>query len=154
MYRRNRHQGGALLIAVFVIVVMAALTAAITKNISASTDQTVYEVLGTRALLAAEMGNEKKLADLFSYNGNTANCSVGEEVRIFNVIDAGATYVPGLEHCAYIIDCSTNSTGGVNYYSISTTGLCKADLDGTSDDFFCAADEFCVSRTVEVEAKL
>ncbi len=156
----NKHQqrGGALAIAIFVIVVMSLLTVAISRNISASTDQTIQEVLGTRALLMAESANEAALLDVFRLQtdanspvNSCANITGRNTVRYF----AGA----GFDGCAVLTRCSSTSIGSEQYFLVSSRATCKSALAGNSvnpngADRECRnTDLVCASREVQVEAK-
>lgn len=151
-------QGGALAIAVFVIIVMSLLTTAISRSISASSAQTVQEVWGTRALLAAESGNELALAILFPIAAgapvsNGVCADVTPTTRYF-------TSVVGLENCQVITSCSQNNAVSTEtFFLIESVGVCKDQVQGTNvspdlADFQCSyQDQVCVSRRIEIEAK-
>jgi len=148
-HTRTSQNGSALAIAVFIIVVMAVLAAGITKSISSSSDQVVYEVLGTRALFAAESANEKGLAQIFPLTGS-ANVSVcvASQTTDFSQI--------GLVNCVATTTCTLNEPTNSNtkYYQIVSTGVCKARLLNDASDYSCGNEKICVSRTIEVEAKV
>ena len=164
-------RGSALIIAVFILVVMGFLAAGLTKTISASTDQVVNEVLGTRALLAAEAGNEMVLAQLFEVNASltagdldalctSTSGSSTTHRRYFSDDDGvlNASDVVGLLSCAVQSSCARRTYGGVDFFSVSSTGVCKSRLSGNQaspalGDFSCTAEQVCVSRTLVVEAK-
>ena len=147
--RKSSQNGSALAIAVFIIVVMAVLAAGITKSISSSSDQVVYEVLGTRALFAAESANERMLALIFpiAIDGSDEAACVSSQSTKFTQ--------PGLVNCVATTDCTLNEPTGSNtkYYQVVSTGVCKARLLGDTSDFSCGNEKICASRTIEVEAK-
>lgn len=149
----KRQQGGALAIAVFVIVVMSLLAVAINRTISASSSQTVYEVLGTRALLAGEAGNEVALSQIFPIAAGAEQpkqqCPTSNTIR-FNV--------DGLRNCVVTTTCrsepATVSQSQDAFYFVESVGVCKDTMTGGAVDFECrSTDKVCVSRRVEVEAK-
>lgn len=154
----KKQHGGALAIAVFVIIVMSLLSVAISRSISASSNQTVYEVLGTRALLAAEAGNELMLRQLFPLatvglpNPTAVTCP-NEDTRLrFEALN-----IEGLNECVVTTSCRSNPTPVSNtqntYYFVESTGVCKAVMASEDTDFACQnSDQTCVSRKVEVEA--
>lgn len=148
-YRTQR--GSSLIIAVFIIVVMAVLATSLNKNIASSSSQVNYEVLGTRALLASEAGNEAMLTQLFPIDGSGAICPVGTQQRYLTTA--------GLNQCTVASTCSETTIEGKTYYSIVSTGVCKVNFVGDNSnpnlaDANCtSSDALCVSRTVEVEAK-
>ena len=146
-YSLRSQTGSALIMAVFILVVLGLLAASLTKVMSGASDQVIQEVLGTRALLAAESGNERTLAQLFPIDGSPAVCA--SEQRFY--FDSS---VAGLVNCAVESSCNEQVTGGLNYYSVVSTGICKQGFTGNqTNDFTCRGAELCVSRTLEVEAK-
>lgn len=156
-HRLAQQQGGALAIAVFVILVMSLLTVAISRSISASSAQTVQEVLGTRALMAAESGNELALAILFPIASGAAvtygSCSdIASPTLYFESIN-------GLNNCQVITSCEENTAGSQTFFFIESTGVCKDKVVGSNSsinlaDFQCSnTDQICVSRRIEIEAK-
>lgn len=153
----KKQQGGALAIAVFVIIVMSLLSVAISRSISASSNQTMYEVLGTRALLAAEAGNEMTLRQIFplATSGNPQpaieNCPADSTFR-FDSLN-----INGLNDCVVTTTCRSEPSpvdqAQNAYYFVESTGVCKAVMQSNNTDFSCQnTDETCVSRRVEVEA--
>ncbi|MDU0113716.1 MSHA biogenesis protein MshP [Psychrosphaera aquimarina] len=141
---KPKQKGSALAIAVFIIVIMAALAAGISKSISSNTDQLVFEVLGTRALFAAESANEIALAQLFPVSGGVGICTAEQSLYL---------NVDGLRNCAVKTYCSNKSPGASQYYQVVSTAVCKANMNNNSSDFICTNEKVCVSRTIEVEAK-
>lgn len=147
--QRKKQQGSSLIIAVFIIVVFAILSLSITRTISSSTDQNVNEILGTRALLAADTGTEVVLQQLFPLNVTSHNC-IAKQHLYFNT--------QGLENCSVVVQCQETNVGNNDYFEIVSTGICKAGLSGSSSspsssDERCLSLETCVSRTIEVEAR-
>ena len=131
---RQRQHGSMLVIALFVIVVLAYLGLTVTKLLSASNDKVIYEVLGQKALNAARSGIECRIAATITEVINT-NCSNGAKKEFTNV--------PGLENCQYTsqVDQKTVKDKGITkfYYQFSSTGQ-------------CAVGNVVVSRTVYVDA--
>ncbi|MFT4993404.1 MAG: MSHA biogenesis protein MshP [Paraglaciecola sp.] len=120
---RLEQQGSMLIIALFLIIVMALLGLTLSRLLSASSDAIIYEVYGQRALNAANAGSEAQIALTFPVSG-VASCST----TIGPTIDFSS--VPGLEGCAVSAQCTQFSVvdGGVTltYYKFSSTGTCKA----------------------------
>ena len=145
---KYNQRGSSLVVAVFVIIVMTLLTSAITGTISSSQDQIVQEVMGTRALLAAESANELALAELFPLDSDVSACASVTESRDF-------TSTTGLLNCITVSICEENTIDEQTYYQIESTGLCKNAFIGDPDtDETCNNnDKICVSRTVTVEAR-
>ncbi|NVK26238.1 MAG: hypothetical protein HWE10_15020 [Gammaproteobacteria bacterium] len=148
-------RGSSLAIAVFMVIVMSLLITAITNTISSSSDQVVQEVLGTRALLAAESANEMTLAQIFPLDDEVNKCSDAE-------VDTGLRYLDGFAgfpNCVVFTICNNHPDDEPKYYLIESTGICKDNLAGssvspaTSDQSCNDTDNLCVSRTVEIEAR-
>ena len=71
---KKNARGSALIMAVFVIVVMTVLGAALMRILSASAESVAYEVLGTRALAAAQTGAQWQLQQVFPLNSGALHC--------------------------------------------------------------------------------
>ena len=156
-HRLAKQQGGALAIAVFVILVMSLLTIAISRSISASSAQTVQEVLGTRALMAAESGNELALAILFPIaSGAPVTYGSCADITASRLYFSG---VNGLNNCQVVTSCEESTAGTQSFYFLESTGVCKDNVLGSNSsinlaDFQCSnTDQVCVSRRIEIEAK-
>lgn len=156
----EKQHGGALAIAVFVIIVMALLAAALSRTISSSTDQSSYEVLGTRAKFAAETGLEIMLGRVFPIDPDDEIANFCE-TEVFQHVYFDDPTITGLQQCNTLISCrmSNPDDAGVLYYHIQAVGTCKDSFLGSSNtpnslDYTCnTSDAFCVSRSMEVEAK-
>lgn len=129
-------RGSALVIAIFVIIVMSLLGAALVKMMESSQENVVYEVLGTRAYAAAQTGVQWQLGKLFPIGSPARACSDVSQ------IPPPIELAKGFEGCRIVspIKCSDFSHQGVIYYTVTSTGQC--DLDGES-----------TSRVIEVEAR-
>jgi MSHA biogenesis protein MshP len=130
-----KHQRGSMLvIALFVIVVLAFLGLNITKMLSSSNDSVIYEVLGQRALNAARSGIECRIAYTLT-NVGPSTCIDGVTHFFPNVM--------GLENCQFTVEQSRKevSDGSIKkaYYQITSTGLCEVG-------------NIVVSRTVYIDA--
>ena len=111
-------RGSMLVIALFVIIVLALLGLTMTRLLSSSSEAIIHEVLGQRALNAARAGIECAVADEFG-----TSCTHHPE-KIFN----GVT---GLENCSYNVEESPPKAivdGGktFSYLTITSTGQCTA----------------------------
>jgi MSHA biogenesis protein MshP len=133
----HQQRGSSLVIAIFIIVVISMLGAALVKMIRSSSDSIVYEVLGTRAYNAAQIGLQWQLQQLFPLDNNVQlTCAA-----VFTVppnIDTTA----GLENCDIIspISCTDSEVLGTRYYTVKSTGQCS--IAG-----------ILTSRTLEVQAR-
>jgi MSHA biogenesis protein MshP len=132
IFPRQQH-GSMLVMALFVIVVLAYLGLTISRLLASGTDAVVHEVLGQRALNAARAGIECQLATTFA----TTPCANLPQFTFNNV--------QGLENCTYqasvsqknVIDGSLTRT----YAQFTSTGQ-------------CAVGNIVVSRTVYIDAML
>ncbi|MBM7073069.1 MSHA biogenesis protein MshP [Shewanella sp. 202IG2-18] len=71
----KNQKGSMLILGIFILTVMFLLAAALI-NISQNSDEAInQEVLGTRALFAANSGADAALSDLFGVHGRAANCA-------------------------------------------------------------------------------
>lgn len=145
MFLKKQQQGSALVIAIFVIVVLLGLLLALTRILTSSSESVVYEVLGTRALLAAQSGLELASTQLFPLEQPVANCSVVNTEFTFT----GA----GLSNCRARLDCVASTPIEVDgaeriIFQLSSTGECRS---GSQWSLPCQSDEQCTSRTVQVE---
>lgn len=115
----KRQQGSALTIAIFVIVVMALLAVGLLQMIDDGSRNASWEVLGTRADLAANSALERSLAQLFPLNAGTTNCAA-----VTTDINYSGT---GLQSCSATVQCTllgNVSELGQNVFDLVATGSC------------------------------
>jgi MSHA biogenesis protein MshP len=130
-------QGSALVIAIFIIIVMSLLGAALVKMLASSQQNVVYEVLGTRAYAAAQSGIQWHLSQVFPLNtSGGVSCS---DIDI-NTNKPTFSGVNGLAQCSVSLKCSDFVIASTRYYTLEATGQCEAGLELTS-------------RTIQVEAR-
>ena len=143
----GRMRGSALMIALFVIVVMALLAAAMGRFLVDSGEKNTVEVRSVRALLAAQSGLEVALYRLFpkrtlAQPTPPAVCLASSPLSFASN--------PGLSNCLAVVRCATvpvTYNGSVtNGYRLESVGTCgNSDLNSANPDF-------AVSRTLIVEA--
>jgi MSHA biogenesis protein MshP len=131
---KHKQSGSMLVIALFVIIVMALLGLTMTRLLSSSSDAVIQEVYGLRALSAARAGVEQQIALAFPLSPAIASCSDTAPV-VFNV-------VPGLENCQFDAAC--------NALTVTDDGLVQTYFKFTSTGQ-CSAGDMIVSRTVYVD---
>lgn len=135
----TKYQGSSLVIAIFIIVVMSLLGAALVKMLASSQQNVTFEVLGARAYTAAQTGVQWQLAQLFP-----VGLMSGTEQACNDVSHVPPTInnTSGLQGCYIInpIECNDFLHNGVRYYTITSIGQC--DIDGEV-----------TSRIIEVEAR-
>lgn len=124
---RKKQQGSALVIAIFIIVVMTILVAALSKMLIGSSESVSYEVLGTRAFFAAQSGMEQGLTQLFPLSATATYCApvgvTGSEAPVTVSFTAN-----GLQGCSYTLSCQsgrvTASATETIYYQLTSIGSC------------------------------
>ena len=142
----GRMRGSALMIALFVIVVMALLAAAMGRFLVDSGEKNTVEVRSVRALLAAQSGLEIALYQLFPNRpaaSSPKRCDLVLATRQFNG-------TPGLVGCQVAVSCQEVP---VTYNNQSSTGY-RLESVGTcgNSDLSSANPDFAVSRTLMAEA--
>jgi MSHA biogenesis protein MshP len=114
----SSQQGSMLVIALFVIIVLALLGLTMTRLLSSSSESIIYEVLGQRALNAARSGIECAVAAEFG-----AGCS--------NPDNKDLSGVAGLDSCSYSVTETppkpiTDGGRTFTYLTFTSTGQCTA----------------------------
>lgn len=134
---QNGQRGSSLVIAIFIIVVLSALGAALVNMLDSSQESVAYEVLGTRAYTAAQSGLQWQLAEIFPLSSNGMSCKSQADIN-----STAPTFlnVKGLAQCNVSVTCTDFERESIRYYSITSTGECTIDGEVTS-------------RTVAVEAR-
>jgi MSHA biogenesis protein MshP len=114
----SKQKGSALVLAVFVIVVVTLLGAALVRMMSSNAETIAYEVIGTRSLQAAKAGAQKKMSELFPLLPNNGQC--------LGAVEYDFSAIKGLENCKAIdVSCGLDATvNGISYYTITSTGEC------------------------------
>ncbi|MFB2828052.1 MSHA biogenesis protein MshP [Aeromonas jandaei] len=135
------------MIALFVIVVMALLAAAMGRFLVDSGEKNTVEVRSVRALLAAQSGLEVALYRLFP---NRTLAQPVPPALCPATTSVNFTVNPGLAGCQAVVRCGsvpvTYNGTVTNGYRLESVGTCgTSDLTSDSSDFM-------VSRTVMVEA--
>lgn len=136
-------RGSMLVIALFVIIVLALLGLTMTRLLSSSSEAIIYEVLGQRALNAAKAGIECAVANRID------DLDVGEPDEQYtscaNALSKEFNGVPGLESCQYEVIVNEKPIEDTNksftYLTFSSTGQ-------------CSAGRMIVSRTIYIDAML
>jgi MSHA biogenesis protein MshP len=131
-----KQRGSSLVIAVFILVVMSLLGAALIKMMRTNEDAYAYEVLGTRAYNAAQSGMQRKLQQIFPLRvagSDPAACTNDER---FDFSDN----IVGLSGCFTTTNCESLTHETTTFYTITSRGECAINGEFTS-------------RAVEVEVK-
>ncbi|MEE2025916.1 MULTISPECIES: type II secretory pathway component [Alkalimonas] len=155
MYLNIKQQAGsALVVAIFVIVVIFGLLLAMSRLLQSSSESVVYEVLGTRALFAAQSGLELAATELFPLSEPTANCPDNPVTYWF----AGE----GLHQCRAWVTCRPSGSSAEeqleldgrsgHLFHLTSIGQCRSLADWSQPS--CQSNELCTSRTVQMEVGL
>ena len=135
MYLNNKQHGSALVIAVFIIVVMLALTLSLAKLLRSGSETVVYEVQGSRTLFAAQSALELALTQLFPLNSATANCGAVTTSYVFSGT--------ALNSCVATLSCQAytdSNPAETPLFRLVSTASCSAGSAQTQ-------------RTVQIEVR-
>lgn len=140
-------RGSAIMIALFVIVIMALLAAAMGRFLVDSSEKNTVEVRSVRALLAAQSGLEVALYRLFPNRPQVLPMVCAPNV---SAVSLPLSASPGLVGCQVVVSCKEIA---VTYNNQSSTGY-RLESVGTcgNTDLNSANPDFAVSRTLMVEA--
>lgn len=143
----GRMRGSALMIALFVIVVMALLAAAMGRFLVDSGEKNTVEVRSVRALLAAQSGLEIALYQLFPNRPTSPSPLDRCEWVLSSPVFNGNSGLAGCEARISCVQLPVTYNGEVtNGYRLLSVGSCG------STDLGSANPDFAVSRTVTAEA--
>ncbi|WP_435275064.1 type II secretory pathway protein [Psychrobium sp. nBUS_13] len=133
----KNQQGSMLVIALFVIIVLAFLAYAMIQITDNSSRGNVYEVYGDRALNAANSGAERALNEILMPSvAGTESCAL---VSSGYLLGAGDVF----NGCNIIISC--------NEFLVTETGYTHFRIESTAS---CSAGDFYTQRSVVVEARI
>lgn len=112
----SRMSGFSLPAAMFILVVLALLAAAVYRTVAISNSSVALEMLSARAFLAAESGAQATMMQLFPTSGVGASCGLPSWTLTGN----------GFHDCTVQVRCNTTTADGVTVYAISSVGRCRA----------------------------
>ena len=139
-------RGSALILALFVMIVIALLGATLMEILATSSEGVAQEVLGTRALAAANSAMQGELQKLFPLNGTGGGVCPATQPQPYDF-----TAIAGLYNCKAQVTCNNYVTGsdGTKYFRLKSTGTC-----GDLTTMQANSKEVVVSqRVVQVEAR-
>ena len=146
-------RGSAIMVALFVIVIVGLLAAALSRLLLDSSEKVTVEVLGVRALMAAQSGLEQGFYQLYP-NGiwQAEQPDAAGHVGCARVSTTLLADNVGLSGCSVTIACSalTLNSSKLTSYRLTSTGLCNGG--GSLSDGSNSNPDFTVSRTVQAEA--
>lgn len=143
---RSATKGAALPVALFIIVVMALVGAALVRIIVDTSAGVVNDVIGQRAFNAARSGAELFLVQLFPLDEPTNESLCGERDAALSPDDDVAVYTEsfttaGLHGCSVHVYCDFAAAEGITHFRIVSQGRCDAgDLSYTKELLLEASD--------------
>lgn len=137
---KTNMRGSAMLMVLFILIVLMLLGTTLLNILNSSSETIAQEVIGTRALAAANSGAQAHLQKLFPLDANST-CPTDTEYDFSNI--------NGLNSCKANASCVLYATvNGENFYRITSTGNCGSDtVESDSKNVVIS------SRTVQVEAR-
>lgn len=125
MTGRKKQSGSAIIMAIFVVIVIALLGASLVSLQRDSAEGASFEVYAARAYLSAYSGSEIALTQLFplSVGASSAVSSCSNVVKL-PVLPEGNV---GFHNCSVDVSCklTTGTAGIANRYTIVSTAVCK-----------------------------
>ena len=120
---KRSQQGLSLVLAIFILVVLSLLGAALINILNVGTESVAREVISTRALFAAESGAQRQLNAIFPPGAAT---STGQCAASAGAVRTNSFTLSGLVGCnsSVAVQCSYITIDGVNYFTIVSTGNC------------------------------
>lgn len=143
---RSATQGAALPVALFIIVVMALVGAALVRIVVDTSAGVVNDVIGQRAFNAARSGAELFLVQLFPLDEPTNESLCEERDAALSPDDNVAVYTEsfttaGLHGCSAHVYCDFAAAEGITHFRIVSQGRCDAgDLSYTKELLLEASD--------------
>ncbi len=142
-------RGSALILAVFVMVVIMLLGTTMVELMSTSSEAVAQEVLGTRALAAANSGMQGQLQKLFPLNAAPPTFTCPAPPATPFTANYNFSTITGLYQCSAVVTCSNYIThNSVKYYRLKSIGTC-----GSGTLTVNSAAIVLSSRSVQVEAR-
>ncbi|MBL4680913.1 MAG: hypothetical protein JKY88_09340 [Pseudomonadales bacterium] len=111
----NKQCGLGLIGAIFVIVVVAILSTAMSQMLVTDSEIQSYEILSLKAFLAAESGAQLGVNRVLPPIGG-GSCAA----RTFTFTDSP------LRFCQAVVSCTTLTVSGDNYYTLTSNAQCQA----------------------------
>lgn len=119
-YIEKQQRGASLVMAIFIIVVLSLLAAALLRTLSAGAENVAREVISTRAFLTAESGAQLRLSDLFQSGVACATVCPATGAQSYG----GFSNSNWLNCEAQVTCCSIVPSTGVTHYRVVSTGRC------------------------------
>jgi len=120
----RKQQGSAIIIAIFIIIIISLLGAALASLQRDSAQGTSYEVYAARAYLSAYAAGELALVALFPLDSTDRVCS-GVETPVNLGSDIGFHGCSAVYACETLIPAASNSASLATRYKIVSTAVCE-----------------------------
>lgn len=151
----TKQQGSALMLSLFIIIVLTLLGTTLVRVLSTSSETIAQEVIGTRALMAANSAMQAELAVLFPL---ATDAAIPHPIGTCNAskphdLQASGSDIPGLYHCSASTTCDNYYTTVpdptvTQYYRLTSTGKCGSSALSANSKGIVRS-----SRTIQVEAR-
>lgn len=141
----QQQRGGALAVAIFIIVVMSLLGVAMVQILNELSRSTVSDVYGTRAYAAARSGAEIFLTELFPLDApvNSTLCEIRSGLPNVEVLNNPYT-IDGLNQCRSVVLCDRKELPSPfigTHFRIVAQGICETgDMVYSKEVILEAAD--------------
>ncbi len=120
----KKQQGSSIVIAIFVIVIIALLTASLASLQRDSAHSTSYEVYAARAYLSAYSGSELALMLLFPLNSESGEACTGSTITVELGDDVGFHDCTASYMCQILIS-TEHSASIATRYKVVSTAVCE-----------------------------
>ena len=116
--------GGVLIIAIFIIVVLALLGTSMLSLQRTSAQQSIDDVYATRASFAAHSANEVAMLTLFANkeNSNASAVCLGKAEKIPVILPKSTT---GFANCQAFYTCKVTESHVGKVYNVVSAGICQ-----------------------------
>lgn len=112
-------RGFSIIMALFILVVLSMLAAAMISIMAAGADSVAREVLSARALMAAESGAQRNLNEIFT-PGAAVNVAACQPTRVYG----GFAGLTGCSNVAVVVNCSSVTVDSIDYFTLISEGRC------------------------------
>lgn len=124
----SRQRGAGLIMAIFLITVMALIVTTITQLQQGTAEMESLDIQSVRAFYAAESGAQLALTQLLPADGSVgASCDGG------TLYSRSPFPKEGLRDCSVTVTCNqatvVSEGENENYYTLTSTGTCGSGLD-------------------------
>ncbi len=148
---QTKQQGSALMLALFIIIVLTLFGTALVRILSTSSEAIAQEVIGTRALMAANSAMQVELSILFPL---ATDAAIPHPIGTCNAnnthnLQSSGNDIAGLYHCNASTTCNLYHTQElINYYRLTSTGECGSSAIAADSKGIVRS-----SRSIQVEAR-